>query len=108
SHSSKTTSRTRSYARSPREEEDSMNCIAFLTYDDTQGAIHWLETAFGFERASVHDGPDGAVVHAELRFGDGMIMLGPSGPNEFGLRTPRELGAGSQGVYVIVGESAAS
>ena len=85
-----------------------MNCIAFLTYDDAQGAIDWLEEAFGFERASVHDGPNGEVVHAELRFGDGMIMLGPSGPNEFGLCTPRELGAVSQGVYVIVDDIAAS
>lgn len=85
-----------------------MNCIAFLTYDDPQGAIDWLEKALGFERASVHEGPNGEIVHAELRFGDGMIMLGASGPNEFGLRTPRELGAVSQGVYVIVDEIAAS
>jgi uncharacterized glyoxalase superfamily protein PhnB len=84
-----------------------MNCIAFLTYDDPQGAIDWLEEALGFERASVHEGPNGEIVHAELRFGDGMIMLGASGPNEFGLRTPRELGAVSQGVYVIVDEIAA-
>jgi uncharacterized glyoxalase superfamily protein PhnB len=84
-----------------------MNCIAFLTYDDARGAIDWLEEAFGFERASVHEGPNGEVAHAELRFGDGMVMLGPSGPNDFGLRTPRELGAVSQGVYVIVDEIAA-
>jgi uncharacterized glyoxalase superfamily protein PhnB len=85
-----------------------MNCIAFLTYDDARGAIDWLEEAFGFERASVHEGPNGEVAHAELRFGDGMVMLGPSGPNDFGLRTPRELGAVSQGVYVIVDEIAAT
>ena len=84
-----------------------MNCIAFLTYDDPQTAIDWLEDALGFERASMHEGPNGEIVHAELRFGDGMIMLGASGPNEFGLRTPRELGAVSQGVYVIVDEIAA-
>jgi uncharacterized glyoxalase superfamily protein PhnB len=85
-----------------------MNCIAFLTYDDARGAIDWLEGALGFERSSVHEGPDGEIVHAELRFGDGMIMLGASGPNEFGLRTPRELGAVSQGVYMIVDEIAAA
>jgi uncharacterized glyoxalase superfamily protein PhnB len=85
-----------------------MNCIAFLTYDDARGAVDWLEEAFGFERSSVHEGPNGEIVHAELRFGDGMIMLGPSGPNDFGLRTPGELGAVSQGVYVIVDEIAAS
>jgi len=84
-----------------------MNCIAFLTYDDPRGAIDWLEGALGFERASVHEGPNGEIVHAELRFGDGMIMLGASGPNDFGLRTPRELGAVSQGVYLIVDDIAA-
>ena len=79
-----------------------MNCIAFLTYDDARAAVDWLEQAFGFERSSVHEGPNGKLAHAELRFGDGMIMLGSSGPNGFGLKTPRELGAVNQGVYVIV------
>ena len=79
-----------------------MNCIAFLTYDDARGAVDWLEQAFGFERSSVHEGPNGKIAHAELRYGDGMVMLGTAGPNEFGLKTPKELGAVSQGVYVIV------
>ncbi|HKX48491.1 MAG TPA: VOC family protein [Gaiellaceae bacterium] len=78
-----------------------MNCIAFLTYDDAGAAVDWLEQAFGFERSSVHEA-NGKLAHAELRFGDGMIMLGPAGKNDFGLRTPRELGAVSQGVYIIV------
>jgi uncharacterized glyoxalase superfamily protein PhnB len=52
----------------------------------------------------VHEGPDGKLAHAELRFGDGMVMLGPAGPNGFGLKTPKELGAVNQGVYVIVDE----
>jgi uncharacterized glyoxalase superfamily protein PhnB len=80
-----------------------VNCIAFLTYHDAEAAVDWLERAFGFERSSVHEA-DGKLAHAELRFGDGMIMLGSSGPNDFGLKTPRELGAVNQGVYVIVDE----
>jgi uncharacterized glyoxalase superfamily protein PhnB len=84
-----------------------MNCIAFMSYEDAGAAIDWLEQAFGFERSSVHEGPNGNVAHAELRFGDGMIMLGSAGPNDFGLRTPRELGAVNQGVYVIVDEISA-
>jgi uncharacterized glyoxalase superfamily protein PhnB len=79
-----------------------VNCIAFLSYEDAGAAIDWLERALGYERSSVHEGPNGKVVHAELRFGDGMIMLGSAGPNDFGLRTPRELGAVNQGVYLIV------
>ncbi len=41
---------------------------------------------------------------AELRFGDGIVMLGTAGDNDFGLKTARELGAVNQGVYVIVDE----
>ena len=74
-----------------------MNCIAFLTYDDADAAVDWLERAFGFERSSVHEA-DGKLAHAELRFGDGMIMLGPAGKNDFG--------AVSQGVYLIVDDIA--
>jgi len=79
-----------------------MNCIAFLNYAEADAAVDWLEEAFGFARSSVHEGADGKVAHAELRYGDGMVMLGPAGPNGFGLRTPAELGAVNQGVYVIV------
>ncbi len=79
-----------------------MNCIAFLTYDDPGAALDWLEEALEFTRTSVHEGPDGSIAHAELRFGDGMVMLGSAGDNDFGLRTARELGAVNQGVYVIV------
>ena len=82
-----------------------MNCIAFLTYDDAEAAVDWLERAVGFERSSVHEA-NGKLAHAELRFGDGMIMLGPAGKNDFGLKTPRELGAVSQGVYLIVDDIA--
>jgi uncharacterized glyoxalase superfamily protein PhnB len=81
-----------------------MNCIAFLTYDDAPAALEWLEKAFGFERSSVHEGPDGTIAHAELTYGDGMIMLGNAGDNGLGMKTPRELGAVTQGVYVIVDE----
>jgi len=82
-----------------------VNCIAFLTYDDAEAAVDWLERAFGFERSSVHQA-NGKLAHAELRFGDGMIMLGPAGLNDFGLKTPRELGAVNQGVYLIVDDIA--
>jgi uncharacterized glyoxalase superfamily protein PhnB len=81
-----------------------MNCIAFLTYDDAPAALDWLEEAFGFERSSVHEGPNGTIAHAELTYGDGMIMLGNAGDNGLDMKTPRELGAVTQGVYVIVDE----
>jgi uncharacterized glyoxalase superfamily protein PhnB len=39
-------------------------------------AIEWLCSAFGFERQAVYPNPDGTIAHAQLSFGNGMIMLG--------------------------------
>jgi uncharacterized glyoxalase superfamily protein PhnB len=79
-----------------------MNTIPFLNYEDAPAALDWLANAFGFERSDVHEGPDGTIAHAEMRFADGLIMLGSAGENDLGMKTPRELGAVNQGVYVIV------
>ena len=45
-------------------------------YRDARAAIDFLERAFGFEQHAVHRGEDGGVVHAELRYGDSVLMLG--------------------------------
>ncbi|HUN25038.1 MAG TPA: VOC family protein [Steroidobacteraceae bacterium] len=45
-------------------------------YKNPDDAISWLERAFGFERAMVIHDREGRVVHSELKFGDGYIMLG--------------------------------
>ena len=50
--------------------------IPGLSYEDAPAAIDWLERAFGFERHAVHEGEGGKIVHAELRVGSGMVMLG--------------------------------
>jgi uncharacterized glyoxalase superfamily protein PhnB len=47
-----------------------------LTYRDAHAAIDWLCATLGFERHAVHAGDDGTVLHAELRLGDGIVMLG--------------------------------
>ncbi|MDR3510826.1 MAG: VOC family protein [Caulobacteraceae bacterium] len=45
-------------------------------YRDAKAALVWLEEAFGFEPSMVILGPDGEVAHSEMRFGDGLIMVG--------------------------------
>jgi uncharacterized glyoxalase superfamily protein PhnB len=47
-----------------------------LSYRDAPAAIEWLCAAFGFEKHAVYPGPDGTIAHAELRLGNGMVMLG--------------------------------
>ena len=71
---------------------------AFLTYRDARAAIEWLEEAFGFRRHQVADGPDGSVVHAELTYGDGIVML--ASEREDGGRFGHH--AGQSWLYVVV------
>ncbi|KJK24099.1 glyoxalase [Burkholderiaceae bacterium 16] len=47
-----------------------------LYYQDPLAALDWLEQAFGFERAMVITDGDGRLVHSEMRFGEGYIMIG--------------------------------
>ena len=49
--------------------------IPSLRYRDAPAMIDWLCKAFGFEKHAVY--ADGNTVHhAQLTFGNGMIMLG--------------------------------
>jgi len=49
-----------------------------LSYDDAPGAIEFLVNAFGAERHAVYAGDDGTIQHAEVRLGNGIVMLGSS------------------------------
>jgi uncharacterized glyoxalase superfamily protein PhnB len=50
--------------------------IPCLVYRDAHAAIRWLCENFGFEKKAVYEDDRGGVMHAELTFGAGMIMLG--------------------------------
>ena len=54
--------------------------IPGLRYADAPAAIEWLCEAFGFEATLVVPGEEeGAIAHAQLVLGNGMIMLGSAG-----------------------------
>jgi len=59
-----------------------VNIIPSLRYADAPKAIDWLCDAFAFERHLVVPGEDGAIAHAQLRFGNGMLMLGSDGAHD--------------------------
>jgi uncharacterized glyoxalase superfamily protein PhnB len=48
--------------------------FAYLSYRDAPAAITWLE-AIGFVTTACQAGVDGAVLHAELKLGDAVVML---------------------------------
>jgi uncharacterized glyoxalase superfamily protein PhnB len=82
--------------------------IPCLRYRDAPAAIEWLCQTFGFERQLVVPNPDGTIAHAQLSFGNGMIMLGSVLDTEFGrlMKQPDEIGgAETQSAYVIVADA---
>ena len=77
------------------------NIFPALRYKDGHAAVDWLVRTFGFEKLAVHDGPDGTVAHAELKFGAGVFGLS-SGHASPGDNNPWS--RVRQGVYVSVDE----
>jgi len=60
-----------------------------LTLDDAARAIDWYKKGLGAEEISRHAGPDGKIMHAEIKIGDTKIMLndplmGGKGPKSLG------------------------
>ncbi|MGQ4515853.1 VOC family protein [Streptomyces sp. DW26H14] len=71
-----------------------------LLYDDAKAAIATLKDAFGFSEIAVYEGEDGRVLHAELGFGSGVVMLGSKGGE--GAYAKVMAGAGPSSCYVAV------
>ena len=76
-----------------------------LRYRDAPAAIEWLCRVFGFEKHLVVPGDNDTIAHAQLSFGNGMIMLGSVREDEHGrlIKQPDEIGGvETQSSYVIV------
>jgi len=82
--------------------------IPGLRYRDAKAAIRWLCDVFGFEQQAVHEAADGSVAHAQLSFGNGMVMLGSVVDNEYGrnICQPAEVGGKeTQAPYLVVADA---
>lgn len=71
-----------------------------LLYTDAKAAIRQLTEAFGFTQVAAYEGDGGIVQHAELSYGNGMVMLGSKGRG--GAFDAAMTGAGPAGVYMVV------
>ena len=88
-------------------EQNGSIIILTLRYKDAPTAIEWLCNAFGFAKHLVIPGENGTIAHAQLTFGNAMIMIGSANDNEYGklLKTPEDLsGFNTQTPYIIVEE----
>ena len=82
--------------------------IPTMRYRDAKAAIGFLCEVFGFERHAVYEGQDGRIDHAELRLGNGMVMLGSLVDNEYGrnIAQPDEVGGReTQSPYLVVADA---
>ncbi|HWN20226.1 MAG TPA: VOC family protein [Gemmatimonadales bacterium] len=89
-------------------KETKATIIPCLRYRDAPAAIEWLCKVFGFEKQMVIPGDDGTIAHAQLSFGNGMIMVGSVQDSAFGrlMQQPDEIGgAETQSSYVIVSDA---
>ena len=75
-----------------------------MRYRDAPAAIDWLRRVLGFCEHLVVPGEEGAVVHAQLTLGDGMIMLGSERDDDHGqlMAAPGPGGRNTQSAYVVV------
>lgn len=88
------------YAKNTRS-----HIIPTLRYKDAAAAIDWLCDAFGFEKHLVVSGEGGDIAHAQLVFGNGMVIVGTTRDDAFG-QHQAPLSAPdapvSQSAYIIV------
>jgi uncharacterized glyoxalase superfamily protein PhnB len=64
-----------------------MKLYPSLRYQDPVAALEWLERAFGFEKLAAHEDDQGRIVHAEMRWGDSIVMFGSHRDDDFGDHT---------------------
>jgi len=50
--------------------------IPSLAYKDNRAALDWLQKAFGFEASEILTDTEGNIVHAEMTYSDGVVMIG--------------------------------
>ena len=75
----------------------------YLTVPDADQALGFYARAFGCIEAYRLNGPDGAVMHAEMRIGDATFMLGPEMP-KMGVHGASYFGSSPMRVAIYVAD----
>lgn len=70
-----------------------------LTLDDASAAIEWYKKALGAEEMFRSKGPDGKIMHAEIKVGDSRLMVHDA---MMGFKGPKALGGAAAGLWVYV------
>ncbi|HSK11450.1 MAG TPA: VOC family protein [Vicinamibacterales bacterium] len=70
-----------------------------LTFDNAAEAIEWYKRGLGAEEMGRAVGPDGKILHAELRIGNSRIMLNDA---MMGFKGPQAMGGSPASLWVYV------
>ncbi|MGH7527216.1 MAG: VOC family protein, partial [Gemmatimonadales bacterium] len=72
-----------------------------IVVNDAAKALEFYKKAFGAEETLRMPGPDGRIIHAEMRIGDSVVMLGDEMPDREKY-SPKKYGGSPVGFYVYV------
>src|SRR6185503_3148744 len=70
-----------------------------LTLDNAAEAIEWYKMALGAEEVSRATGPDGKIMHADLKIGNSHIMMNDA---MMGSKGPQALGGSPASLWIYV------
>jgi PhnB protein len=72
-----------------------------LTLDNAAQAIEWYKKGLEAQELSRFTGPDGKIMHAEIRIGDSVIMLNDA---MMGGKGPKALGGSPMSLWIYVAD----
>ena len=73
----------------------------YLIVNDAAKALEFYKQAFGASEVMRMAGPGGSIMHAEIKIGDSIIMLGQENLKA-GVRSPQSLGGSPMFLYLYV------
>lgn len=79
----------------------------YLTVRGAGDALAFYARAFGAEELFRMPGPDGSVIHAELRIGDSIVMVGEECPEQ-GAKAPPTIGGSPVTLHLYLNDVDAS
>jgi len=77
------------------------NVTPYLYVRNAAGAIEFYKNVFGATELVRMAGPDGRIMHGELRLGDSVVMLADENPH-MGIMSPQTVGGFSTGMLLYV------
>jgi PhnB protein len=77
------------------------NVTPYLFVRGATAAIDFYKSIFGATEIMRMPGPNGRIMHAELRIGDSIVMLADEDPRK-GIMSPQTIGGYSVGLHVYV------